>query len=174
MATRKSNNRNARNLAPNERDALMDESPALPARTDTGAVQTTGLKVKRDRLMADLAGVVDATHVGGSLPLIKFENEGESVIAKFLGRNDPAEGDDREFSMLTFDVISPAKLKATRSVDASIIGRAQMVESTAIAEFFDTAAPGSLVILTYVGETPTRRGQSNLKLITVESFKVRV
>jgi hypothetical protein len=149
---------------------LMDEGAnggaLLPA---TPGVST--LLADRGRLAHELGNVFESTHVGGSLPLINWTREGQSFVGRYLMREAPTE--DREYAFLVFDVINTRELAKTKDVSKSVAVRAQLVESTALAPFFSTAKGGELLQLTYVGEVPTKRGQSKLKLITVEALKLR-
>lgn len=167
---------------------LMDEtsSPALVAPTDTGAHQLPAvaapnvgqLLADRSRVAVELGDMFEAEHVGGSLPLIKWTREGQSFVGIFAARDERTE--ERDFPCLVFDVIDTRKLRETRDVKKSVAVRAQLVSSSALEPYFsrknaqgELIALGQLVQLTYVGEIETKRGQSKLKLITVEQLKLK-
>lgn len=165
---------------------LMDEnaSPALVMAPQDDALQLPSMGsnpeamlMDRGRTDVELGELFDAEHAGGSLPLITFKRPGQSILGLFVGREEPevspgSKEKGREFGLVVLDVVDVFKLKATGDVRASIAGRAQLVESTAIRPYFTKATPGAhLLRLTFRGEVETTRGQSKLKLITVDELK---
>ena len=157
---------------------LMEESTSPPlidasgVKNETALVATSdpsAMVMDRARTELDLGDEWNAQHVGGALPLINFKRPGQSFVGLFV-RRDPA-NEERAFPMLAFDMIDPRQLRATRDPLKSIVGRAQLIGSYAVDEFF--VAPnreGKVYRLTYVGETATKKGLNNLKLITVEEL----
>lgn len=152
----------------------MDEEagPALPVLPEGGKVVSGPMPVlDKGTIDRSLGDLFDFEHAGGSLPLIAWTRPGQSVVAKYLGI-DAALG-DREFDLVVLDVIDVVRLRETRNPEASIAGRAQIVGSTAIMPYFMKATPGVMVRITYHGDIATKRGQSNMKLLTIEELKIK-
>jgi hypothetical protein len=182
----KPNNKSEENQEPIaglDDDMIMDEaqgsSPALNL-GQTGGAQLPAtpigsqLLTEKARSDMELSGLFEAKHVGGSLPVITFERRGQSFIGMFVEREEA--NDRRDFAVLVFDLVDVARLRETRDPAKSIMVRAQLTESTAVEDFFAAAKVaerrGKVYRLVFVGTTKTKRGQSDMKLITVEELRM--
>ena len=142
---------------------LVPTTEALPADRPRGDGIVSGVSAES---VLRAAGII-LEPLAGTIPTIEFHVPGESFVGVFHARTEPNEP-NQKFMVLHFALIDPWVLARTLSVESSIVGRAQMIESFALKEWASGAKPGDVVKITYGGEQPTRRGLAPLKLLSVQ------
>lgn len=158
-----------------ETSAPLPPAAELPPATGEGAVSGDAIELPSPEGL-DLAfseAGVKRTHVGGSLPLLKFEGRKKQAFLGFFRGLTQPEG--KEFTLATFDRVDHSRYLAGEPAESCVLNRLQIVNSFATkpwcgedAENVNTGNVGKLVIVKYHGSQATGRKGSDLKLVTIE------
>lgn len=111
---------------------------------------------------------VDTDLVGGSVPLLEFKRPGDSRLMIYEGRE---VREDSDYDFILWTVLDPTRFSAIDPRSASM-GKGQLICSHAFDKWSEeTAKVGDVVIVTYGGDIPTKKGLNKLKLFTINAVR---
>lgn len=153
-------------------------SPGLPAphpatHTETAIVEHRGVQSDATiRRMLESQGI-EQKHVGGSLPLIKLDKEGQALLVQFVARTVVLMGknSDEEVPFLVFDILNVETYSETKDAASSIIYRAQIIENQGLATYYASDPVGSVCVIVYNGSVQTKNGLTPFKLYSVNEIE---
>ena len=118
----------------------------------------------------------EAEHVAGSLPPIKFVNEGDAFLLEFIGREE--ETTERDFALLNFYALDPkGYLVENRPLDDCRLYQGSISESWAFATYFAVdkveARRGKVTKVTYVGQAKkAKEGRNAAHLYSIQELNL--
>lgn len=150
-------------FTPRERDDKL-VGPELED-GETTALDTVSAGITKAGAVDDVLAAIKAKKklIGGTLPTIKFSEEGQSVLALFVGKT-PGKNHkpEKPHFYATLDVIDPAQLPDNLDEPEKAVKlRAQLSCGFSLLPWVQAAIEGDMVKITYQGSTPNKNGFDN-------------